>query len=45
MMAAMDRCARFDRAGSRTLTDRVLHIFHQAGVRPDFAAAGLTFVA
>ena len=45
MMAAMDRCARFDRAGSRTLTDRVLHIFHQAGVRPDFAAAGLTFHA
>lgn len=45
MMAVLDRCVRFDRAGSRTLTDRVLHIFHQAGVRPDFAAAGLTFVA
>ncbi|MDK8172241.1 DUF2510 domain-containing protein [Curtobacterium citreum] len=45
MMAALDRCARFDRAGSRTLTDRVLHIFYQAGVRPDFAAAGLTFHA
>ncbi|ROP64883.1 MULTISPECIES: DUF2510 domain-containing protein [unclassified Curtobacterium] len=45
MMAAMDRCARFDRAGSRTLNDRALHIFHQAGVRPDFAAAGLTFHA
>lgn len=45
MMAAMDRCARFDRAGSRTLTDRVLHIFYQAGVRPDFAAARLTFHA
>lgn len=45
MMAALDRCARFDRAGSRTLTDRVLHLFYQAGVRPDCAAAGLTFHA
>lgn len=42
MMAVLDRCARFDRARARTMTNRVLSIFAGDGCEPDFAAVGLS---
>ena len=42
MMAVLDRCARFDRARTRTMTDRVLSVFAGDGCEPDFEAVGLS---